>query len=105
MYKGKLRKRAIQETRRRDSRRKQIHQLLDLTLDINGLEARRADRTGNLPTAFFWLSGHIADINISVYRNGYKDRQSPDDWFDVHFGSSKELKEAIKHMEEIKSHV
>lgn len=105
MYKGKLRKRTIQAVRRRDSRRKQIHQFLDLTLDINGLEAREADRTGNLPTAFFWFSGHVANINISVHRNGYKNRQSPDDWFDVHFNSSKELKEAIKHMEEIKSYV
>lgn len=41
-------------------KREQIHRLLDLALDINGLEPRKQDITGSLPTAFFlffWTYG------------------------------------------------
>ena len=34
-------------------KREQIHRLLDLALDINGLEHRSQTITGNLPTVFF----------------------------------------------------
>lgn len=34
-------------------KREQIHRLLDLALDINGLEPRSQTITGNLPTVFF----------------------------------------------------
>ena len=35
-------------------KREQIHRLLDLALDINGLGMRKQNVTGNLPTAFFY---------------------------------------------------
>lgn len=34
------------------NRRRDIHRILDMVLDINGLEAREREITGNKPTAF-----------------------------------------------------
>ena len=45
-------------------KREQIHRLLDLALDINGLEPREQKVTGNLPTVFFDFSGHVGRISI-----------------------------------------
>lgn len=42
-------------------KREQIHRLLDLALDINGLEPRKQDITGSLPTAFFFI---FLDIRV-----------------------------------------
>ena len=54
-------------------RRRQLHQILDLVLDINGMQESCQDRTGNHPTAFLRISGHVAWVNVQIYRDGYKD--------------------------------
>lgn len=64
-------------TERRDveneeRRRAKLHQILDLVLDINGLEPRDRKMTGNLPTVFMNLSGHVGWIEVEVYRNGWE---------------------------------
>ena len=59
-------------------KRKQIHELLDLVLDINGLEAREQNITGNLPTAFFEFSGHVGRINIRTYSDGWASGKDTD---------------------------
>ncbi len=51
--------------------RKQIHDLLDIILDINGLEPRQREKTGSQPTAFFQFSGHVAKVRIDVFENGW----------------------------------
>lgn len=53
------------------ARRREIHALLDVILDINGLSKRRRDITGELPTAFFKFSGHTADIEIEIHNKGW----------------------------------
>lgn len=55
----------------REKNIKRLHELLDLCLDVNGLEERCRDRTGNKPTVFFRLSGHISTVTIEAYENGW----------------------------------
>lgn len=51
--------------------RKQIHEILDLVLDINGLQESDQEITGNHPTAFFDFSGHVGAIRVRLYSNGW----------------------------------
>lgn len=51
--------------------RREIHNLLDAILDINGIAERNQDVSGKLPTAFFEFSGHIAEVNCSVCGEGW----------------------------------
>jgi hypothetical protein len=51
--------------------REQIHELLDLVLDINGLESRTRETTGSKPTAFFEFSGHTAEVSVDVHTSGW----------------------------------
>lgn len=51
--------------------RKEIHDLLDAVLDINGISKRKREITGDLPTAFFDFSGHIATAEVQVYKTGW----------------------------------
>lgn len=52
-------------------RRRQLHQILDLVLDINGMQESNRVKTGNHPTAFFEVSGHVAWVGVQIHRNGY----------------------------------
>ena len=42
--------------------RKKLHELLDATLDINGVSKRIKKVSGKLPSAFFEFSGHNAGV-------------------------------------------
>lgn len=55
-----------------ERRRVQMHRILDLVLDINGLGRRQQELTGNLPTAFMHFSGHISNVDIDIHRNGWR---------------------------------
>lgn len=55
-------------------RRRKLHRILDQVLDINGLEARTRSLTGDKPTAFFYINGHIGAASVSVDYTGW----SPD---------------------------
>lgn len=52
-------------------RRKKVHEILEMVLEINSTHERRQNVTGNKPTAFFWFNGHVAGLDISVYPNGW----------------------------------
>lgn len=52
-------------------KRAAVHKILDAVLDLNGLGCRSVDKTGNLPTAFFDFSGHVALLKVYVYRDGW----------------------------------
>lgn len=52
-------------------RRKKIHKALEMVLEINTTQKRDQDITGRKPTAFFSFSGHVADVDVSVYQNGW----------------------------------
>lgn len=59
-------------------RRRQLHQILDLVLDINGMQESKQAKTGNHPTAFFEVSGHVAWAEVDIHRNGYVNGISAD---------------------------
>lgn len=52
-------------------RRRQLHQILDLVLDINGMQESKKEKTGNHPTAFLEIYGHVAWVDVQIHRTGY----------------------------------
>lgn len=69
ILKGETMKKRI-EKKKEKRRRDKIHELLDLTLDINSTMPREQEKTGNQPTAFFDFSGHIGTVELKVIREG-----------------------------------
>ncbi|MCI5605271.1 MAG: hypothetical protein MR413_06440 [Clostridia bacterium] len=65
--------------------REQAHELLDLCLDINGDEKRQRSKTGELPTTFFYFSGHTCEVDISVHENGWEPNANADKDLTVYF--------------------
>jgi len=53
------------------AQRRKIHKILDIVLDINGIEPRKGDLTGSLPTAFFEFSGHVGWVEIDIRNKGW----------------------------------
>lgn len=53
------------------SNRADLHKALDLCLDINGVRATNQELTGNRPTAFFSVSGHVGICTIEIYPEGW----------------------------------
>ena len=84
-------------------KRKMVHQLLDLALDINGLERRKQEITGNLPTVFFNFSGHICVVDIGICADGWYPGADKDKglWLDAK--DQKKLLDGIQEMRAIKA--
>lgn len=76
-------------------KREQIHKLLDLALDINGLEAREQKITGNLPTVFFDFYGHVGRVNVRICSAGWVSGEDPDTEIWPHVYSLSELSDAV----------
>lgn len=55
-------------------KREQLHKILDLILDINGLEERKQGSTEKKPTTFLGFYGHTNTIDVNVYKKGWKPR-------------------------------
>lgn len=89
-------KRKIEKRRRAD-----VHRVLDLVLDINGLDRRQEKLTGNLPTAFFDFSGHTAFLYVRVCENGWREKSRPDYASDITI-DQKHLLQAINDLEVMK---
>lgn len=49
----------------------QIQSLLLLCMDINSLNARTKERTGDLPAVFFKFHGHVGCVEINIYEHGW----------------------------------
>ena len=62
--------------------RAKMHEILDLVLDINGMNPRRKEFTGDAPTVFFWYSGQVGDIDVSVHEKGWYPQAEADYKFD-----------------------
>lgn len=58
--------------------REQLHEMLDLVLDINGAEARTREETGNKPTAFMTFNGHTYTLDIQIHKNGWIEDDKPE---------------------------
>lgn len=65
------------------SRRRDLHKLFDLVLDINGIDCRKREITGNLPTAFFSFSGHTGSAEIQIHDQGWYSYAEPDHEYNV----------------------
>ena len=52
-------------------RRKKVHEILEMVLEINGTHRRGRELTDDKPTAFFCFSGHTAGIDVSVSESGW----------------------------------
>ena len=89
-------KRKIEKRHRAD-----VHRVLDLVLDINGLDRRQKKLTGNLPTAFFDFSGHTACLYVRVFENGWNGNVSPDYSTDTYI-DPKHLLQMINDLEVMK---
>lgn len=53
-------------------KRKQLHEILDLVLDINEFEERQKINTGDKPTAFMSFEGHTCCLRVDVYKEGWQ---------------------------------
>lgn len=58
-------------------RRQQICKVLDMCLQINGVQASKRELTGNHPTAFFNFSGHVGWVYIDVHESGWTPGEDP----------------------------
>lgn len=65
-------------------RRGKLHRILDQVLDINGMEARTRELTGDKPTAFLYINGHIGTASVSIDYSGWHPDKSDD--FRAEFG-------------------
>lgn len=52
-------------------RRKKVHEILEMVLEINGTHSRTREKTGGKPTVFFDFSGHTAEIVVSLHKDGW----------------------------------
>lgn len=87
------------EKRRRDK----IHELLDLTLDINSTMPRKQEKTGNKPTAFFRFDGHVGAIRLEVCEKGRKTGAAyTPNWTWSHTYRNHELDKAIRWAKQMK---
>lgn len=92
------RKRKKEVTRRRleYGRRAGLHKLLDLVLDINGVDRRDREITGELPTAFFNFCGHTASAHIRVCVHGWDSDRDYDYSDDV--WEHQDINKAVKRL-------
>ena len=65
-------------------RRKKVHEALEMVLEINTAQKRDQDITGRKPTAFFSFSGHVADVDVSVYQNGWSSTRGAEGRWSAH---------------------
>lgn len=52
-------------------RRKKVHEILEMVLEINGTYPRQREYTGTLPTAFFKFSGHVSRLYVYIDKDGW----------------------------------
>lgn len=90
-------------------RRKKVHEILEMVLEINGTHSRQRELTGNKPTAFFCFSGHTAGVTVNVYNDGWDYWNSSshvmESYIDVHIDGAEltDLKNEIENvMEELR---
>ena len=55
-----------------------IMELFWMGLQVNGLNSRKAEITGTLPTMFFRFYGHVSNIDFDCHMTGYREGYDPD---------------------------
>ena len=73
--------------------RNELHQILDLVLDINKSDA----------SVFFGFSGHVDAVRIEVYENGWTPTNQPDFVEHVYVdGETDEVEKIISYLKKLK---
>lgn len=78
-----------------------IHEILSIVLDINGIEERSVEKTGENPTVFFDFSGHVGNLYIRIYKNGWSEYTEPNysDCIDLcAWNAEEELERTAKYL-------
>ena len=70
-------------------------------MQINGLQESDQEFTGNHPTAFLRFTGHVARLDVNIYRRGWKPRTSSDE-MDACITDPAEVKQLISWLKELK---
>lgn len=50
---------------------KEVQEIIDIALKVNGLGKRDQEFTADLPTVFIRYSGHVADITVYIHEAGW----------------------------------
>lgn len=79
-----------------------LHKLLDVVLDVNGFEARVRKETGEKPTVFVELSGHVAWCVVRVYKAGWAEGEDDDLGSRFYFDEPMKINSLIKRLEKLK---
>ena len=79
-------------------RRQQICKVLDLCLQINGLQKSQKKYTGDHPTAFFRFYGHVASMEVNVHENGWNNGAHADKEYCAYLGRPGELEKLIQQL-------
>lgn len=89
----KMNKRAKKKADKR--RRAVIHGIIDEVLNINGLEPRNREETGNKPTVFLDFSGHVAWITVRIHSNGWESYEPEDINIQAYMNWQDDLKDML----------
>ena len=83
-------------------RRQQICEVLDLCLQINGLQESDQEFTGNHPTAFLRFTGHVARLDVDVFRQGWEHWSSASDKMEVRITDPAKVNQMLCWLKELK---
>lgn len=79
-----------------------LHMLLDAALDVNGFESRSKERTGEKPTVFIDLSGHVARCLVRVHKTGWAKGEADDLGSEFYFDEPMKIDGLIKRLGKLK---
>lgn len=82
--------------------REVIHEILDLVLDINGLQESAKVVTGDHPTAFFSFAGHIGTVEVEVDTHGWVSGANHDKWLRADVDRSERLRHILEELKELR---
>ena len=78
-----------------------LHRLLDVVLDVNGFESRSKERTGEKPTAFIDISGHVAKCSVRVHKTGWAKGETDDLGSEFYFDEPMEIDGLIRRLQRL----
>ena len=61
---------------------KAVCEIMEMCLEINGLEDRKREKYENFPTVFCDFSGHVDCLKIRIYYDGWYRGANPDYQYD-----------------------
>lgn len=83
-------------------KRQQICEVLDLCLQINGLQESKQELTGSHPTAHFYFSGHVAEIEADVHWDGWRQGSRLDTGLRAYITETGETEQLARRLKQMK---